>query len=113
MRAVFIRSIALQAITDFLLKESGLVRKSWTSDAAMVLWLSAWLNQALSLRALILMNISFSWHGIAIKVPTLVLLLRDATTWLPSECFDVVVLSNILEHINDRQQFLKYICNKV
>jgi len=31
----------------------------------------------------------------------------DATHFLPSESFDVVVLSNMLEHVEDRQTFLK------
>jgi len=31
----------------------------------------------------------------------------DATQFLPSDSFDVVVLSNVLEHIEDRQTFLK------
>ena len=31
----------------------------------------------------------------------------DATRFLPSDSFDVVVLSNVLEHIEDRQAFLK------
>lgn len=31
----------------------------------------------------------------------------DATRFLPSDSFDVVVLSNVLEHIGDRQAFLK------
>jgi 2-polyprenyl-3-methyl-5-hydroxy-6-metoxy-1,4-benzoquinol methylase len=36
----------------------------------------------------------------------------DATKGLPSGCFDVVVLSNVLEHIDDRQQFLMNVCEK-
>ena len=32
-----------------------------------------------------------------------------ATTFSPSECFDVVVLSNVLEHIEHRIEFLKRI----
>lgn len=36
----------------------------------------------------------------------------DVTKALPSGFFDVVVLSNVLEHIEDRQQFLKYVCEK-
>jgi len=31
----------------------------------------------------------------------------DATRFLPSDPFDVIVLSNVLEHIEDRQAFLK------
>ena len=37
----------------------------------------------------------------------------DATKWLPSGCFDVVVLSNVLEHIDDRRHFLMTVCEKV
>jgi SAM-dependent methyltransferase len=36
----------------------------------------------------------------------------DVTKALPSGCFDVVVLSNILEHIDNRQQFLMTINEK-
>ena len=36
----------------------------------------------------------------------------DATKGLPSGCFDVVVLSNVLEHIDSRQQFLTTIRDK-
>jgi len=36
----------------------------------------------------------------------------DVTKVLPSGCFDVVVLSNVLEHIDDRQQFLMTVCEK-
>lgn len=36
----------------------------------------------------------------------------DVTKALPSGYFDVVVLSNVLEHIDDRQQFLMTVCEK-
>lgn len=42
----------------------------------------------------------------------LIFIAGDVTTALPSGCFDVVVLSNVLEHIDDRQQFLMTICEK-
>jgi SAM-dependent methyltransferase len=37
----------------------------------------------------------------------------DVTKALPTGCFDVVVLSNVLEHIEGRQQFLMTVCEKV
>lgn len=43
----------------------------------------------------------------------LIFIAADATKWFPSGCFDVVVLSNVLEHINDRQHFLMTIRDKV
>lgn len=37
----------------------------------------------------------------------------DVTKALPSGCFDVVVLSNVLEHIDDRKQLLMHVCEKI
>lgn len=39
-------------------------------------------------------------------------IIGDVTKALPSGCFDVVVLSNILEHIDERQQFLMTVQEK-
>ena len=45
--------------------------------------------------------------------PNLRYVLADATTDLPAEKWDVVVLSNVLEHIHDRVGFLRAIKEKV
>jgi SAM-dependent methyltransferase len=42
----------------------------------------------------------------------LIFIAGDVTKALPSGCFDVVVLSNVLEHIDNRQQFLMTVCEK-
>lgn len=42
----------------------------------------------------------------------LIFIAGDVTKTLPSDCFDVVVLSNVLEHIDDRKQFLMTVCEK-
>lgn len=47
------------------------------------------------------------------KRANLSFIVGDATKALPDGCFDVVVLSNVLEHIDDRQQFLMTVCEKV
>jgi 2-polyprenyl-3-methyl-5-hydroxy-6-metoxy-1,4-benzoquinol methylase len=46
------------------------------------------------------------------KRANLSFIIGDVTKTLPSGCFDVVVLSNILEHIGNRQKFLMTLCEK-
>ena len=41
--------------------------------------------------------------------PNLTFLIADATTYKPEQTFDVVVLSNVLEHIEHRVEFLHHI----
>ena len=41
--------------------------------------------------------------------PNLTFLVADATTYKPEHTFDVVVLSNVLEHIEHRVEFLRHI----
>lgn len=41
--------------------------------------------------------------------PNLTLLVADATTYAPTTAVDVVVLSNVLEHIEHRKEFLDHI----
>lgn len=46
------------------------------------------------------------------KSPNLQYLVGDVTKELPDKKFDVIILSNVLEHIEDRQKFLKEIKKK-
>lgn len=47
------------------------------------------------------------------QLPNLTFILGDALTVLPSESVDVVILSNLLEHVEDRVSFLKEVTSKL